>query len=61
MQATLTTAVTQEEGMNATGLPIPADAIAALDSGKRPKVKVSKELSKISQIKQIEDKNLRNL
>ena len=41
MQATFTTAVTQEEGMNATGLPIPADAIAALDSGKRPKVKIS--------------------
>jgi len=41
MQATLTTAVTQEEGMKATGLPIPADAIAVLDSGKRPKVKVS--------------------
>jgi hypothetical protein len=41
MQATFTTAVTQEEGMNATGLPIPADAIAALASGKRPKVKVT--------------------
>jgi len=41
MQVTFTTAVTQEEGLNATGLPIPADAIAALDSGKRPKVKIS--------------------
>ncbi len=41
MQATFTTAVTQEEGMNATGLPIPAEAIATLDSGKRPKVKIS--------------------
>jgi hypothetical protein len=41
MQATFTTAVTQEEGMNATGLPIPAEAVATLDSGKRPKVKVS--------------------
>ena len=41
MKATFTTAVTQEEGMNATGLPIPAEAVANLDSGKRPKVKVS--------------------
>ena len=41
MQAIFTTAVTQEEGMNATGLPIPAEAVATLDSGKRPKVKVS--------------------
>ena len=41
MQTTFTTAVTQEEGMNATGLPIPAEAVATLDSGKRPKVKVS--------------------
>ncbi|MFO7682925.1 MAG: YdeI/OmpD-associated family protein [Chloroflexota bacterium] len=41
MQTTFTTAVTQEEGMNATGLPIPADAIAVLASGKRPKVKVT--------------------
>ena len=41
MQTTFITAVTQEEGMNATGLPIPAEAVATLDSGKRPKVKVS--------------------
>jgi hypothetical protein len=41
MKAAFTTAVTQEEGMNATGLPIPAEAIATLDSGKRPKVKIS--------------------
>jgi hypothetical protein len=41
MKATFTTAVTQEEGMNATGLPIPAEAIATLNSGKRPKVKIS--------------------
>lgn len=41
MKITFTTAVTQEEGMNATGLPIPAEAVATLDSGKRPKVKVS--------------------
>ena len=41
METTFTTTVTQEEGMNATGLPIPAEAVATLDSGKRPKVKVS--------------------
>lgn len=41
MHTTFTTAVTQEEGMNATGLPVPAEAVATLDSGKRPKVKVS--------------------
>ena len=41
MQATFTTVVTQEENMNATGLPVPAEAVAILDSGKRPKVKVS--------------------
>jgi hypothetical protein len=41
MKTTFITAVTQEEGMNATGLPIPAEAVATLDSGKRPKVKVS--------------------
>ena len=41
MKTTFISAVTQEEGMNATGLPIPADAVATLDSGKRPKVKVS--------------------
>jgi hypothetical protein len=41
MKTTFITAVTQEEGMNATGLPIPAEAIATLDSGKRPTVKVS--------------------
>jgi hypothetical protein len=41
MKATFKTAVTQEEGMNATGLPIPAEAVVTLDSGKRPKVKVS--------------------
>jgi len=41
MKTTFTTTVTQEEGMNATGLPVPAEAVAALSSGKRPKVKVS--------------------
>lgn len=41
MEMTFTTAVHQEEGMNATGLPIPADVITALGSGKRPKVKIT--------------------
>ena len=40
-RATFTTVVLQEEGMNATGLQVPADVIAAMDSGKRPKVKVT--------------------
>ena len=30
MKTTFTTTVTQEEGMNATGLPVPAEAVAAL-------------------------------
>ncbi|MCA9943970.1 MAG: DUF1905 domain-containing protein [Anaerolineales bacterium] len=41
MIKTFTTAVLQEEGMNATGIQVPAEVITALDSGKRPKVKVS--------------------
>ena len=41
MIKTFTTAVLQEEGMNATGIQVPTDVIAAFDSGKRPKVKVS--------------------
>ena len=40
MKTTFTTTVTQAEGMNATGLPVPAEAVAALGSGKRPMVKV---------------------
>jgi len=41
MKATFRTIVAQEEGMNATGLPVPADAVAAMGAGKRPKVTVS--------------------
>ncbi len=41
MKATFTTAVKQEEGMNATGLQVPADVVTTLNNGKRPKVKVS--------------------
>ena len=37
MTTTFTTVVTQAEGMNATGLPVPAAAVAALGTGKRPK------------------------
>ena len=38
---TFSTTVWQEEGMNATGLPVPAEVVAALGQGKRPKVTVS--------------------
>lgn len=38
---TFITTVKQEEGMNATGLPVPGEVVAALNSGKRPKVTVS--------------------
>ena len=41
MPATFSTDVRQEEGMNATGLQVPADVVTALNSGKRPKVIVT--------------------
>ena len=41
MKTTFTTNVLQEEGMNATGIQVPAEAIAALGTQKRPKVTVS--------------------
>jgi len=41
MTATFATTVVQEAGMNATGIPVPAEAVAALGAGKRPKVTVS--------------------
>ena len=41
MKTTFTTAVQQEEGMNATGLQVLAEVVTTLNSGKRPKVKVS--------------------
>ncbi len=41
MQATFVTRVVQEEGKNATGLRVPAEAVAALGKSKRPKVVVS--------------------
>lgn len=41
MSATFTTAVEQAEDSNATGLRVPAEVVAALGAGKRPKVTVS--------------------
>ena len=41
VMTTFVTTVTQEEGMNATGLPVPAEAVAALGRGKKPRVKVT--------------------
>ncbi len=38
MKATFVTPVVQAEDMNATGLRVPAEAVAALGTGKRPKV-----------------------
>lgn len=41
MPQTFMTTVHQEEGMNATGITVPAEVIAALGAGKRPPVKVT--------------------
>ena len=41
MKTTFSTTVTQAEGMNATGLPVPAEAVAALGTSKRPKVVIT--------------------
>lgn len=41
MAVTFTTTVQQAEGVNATGLPVPADVVAALGSHKRPPVVVT--------------------
>ncbi len=41
MAVTFTTTVQQAEGVNATGLPIPAEIVAALGSHKRPPVIVT--------------------
>jgi hypothetical protein len=40
MKTTFSTTVQLEEGKNATGLQVPAESVAALGTGKRPKVKV---------------------
>jgi hypothetical protein len=41
MQATFTTIVLKDDQVNATGLPVPAEAVTAMGAGKKPKVKVS--------------------
>ena len=41
MKATFITTVLKDEGSNATGLPVPAEAVAAMGKGKKPPVKVS--------------------
>jgi Bacteriocin-protection, YdeI or OmpD-Associated/Domain of unknown function (DUF1905) len=41
MTVTFTTQIVQEEGMNATGIRVPAEAIETLNSGKKPKVKIT--------------------
>jgi len=41
MKATFTTTVLKDDKVNATGLPVPAEAVAAMGAGKKPKVKVS--------------------
>lgn len=40
-KVTFVTAVQQAEGKNATGIRVPSHMIVALDSGKRPKVKIT--------------------
>jgi Domain of unknown function (DUF1905) len=41
MKATFTTTAVQAEGKHATGLRVPAEAVATLGSHKRPKVTVT--------------------
>jgi len=41
MKATFITTILQDDKVNATGLPVPAEAVAALGTKKRPPVKVS--------------------
>lgn len=41
MKATFITTVLKDENVNATGLPVPAEAVAALGAKKRPPVKVT--------------------
>ena len=41
MKVTFTTTVLKDENVNATGLPVPAEAVAALGTKKKPAVKVS--------------------
>jgi hypothetical protein len=41
MKATFTTTVLKDDASNATGLPVPAEVVAAMGKGKKPPVKVS--------------------
>jgi hypothetical protein len=41
MSVKFTTTILKAEGLNATGISVPPDVIAALDKGKKPPVKVS--------------------
>lgn len=41
MKATFKTVVMKDDKVNATGLPVPTEAVAAMGAGKKPKVKVS--------------------
>jgi hypothetical protein len=41
MKATFTTRIFQAEGMNATGIQVPPEAVASLGKGKKPPVKVT--------------------
>ena len=41
MSLTYTTMIVKDDQVNATGIPVPAEVVAALGSGKRPKVKVT--------------------
>jgi len=41
LSTTFTTTVLKDKEKNATGLPVPAEAVAALGSGKKPRVKVT--------------------
>ncbi len=40
-KTTFSTTIWKDENMNATGIPVPAEAVAALDKGKKPPVKVT--------------------
>lgn len=41
MKTTFTTSILKDDEKNATGLQVPAEAVAALGTGKKPRVKVS--------------------
>ena len=41
MKSTFSTTILKAEGLNATGIQVPAESVAALGQGKKPKVKVT--------------------